>query len=502
MMMGMMKSKYVFILAILLLAFTLRVWMLNERPLWYDEAFSVFLSERGLAAIVSGTAVDTDPPGYYFLLALWMNGVGQAPFALRMLGVAFSVLIVAMVYALGKRAFDARAAHWAALLVALFPFQIYHAQEARMYTLLGLGVCLYMYGVIDLSLSPHEKFPRRALACVFIGTLLALWAQNLAFATFFVGHIYLLWRARREPRMWRKELQLVGAQFAAVLFYIPWLFYLPSQLAKVQRAFYTQAPGFLDVLQLMMLLTTYLPLPPLFTAFVLFVTILVLAFALWFLIKLARRKKFPAMGIVSAFALAPPLVLFVLSYLMRPVFVPRGLVVVGFAYALLLGLLVSRAPRVLQTTLLVLTILFYGALLPFYYSAYGEWRRAPYAEANAFLRTQLRDGDVVLHDNKLTFFPMHYYDRALPQVFLADPPNSDNDTLARGSQEAMQLFPTDFENALAGKTRVWFVMYQTALDEAREANVPHANLARLDKTFQRVQTNEYGDVRILLYTIP
>jgi uncharacterized membrane protein len=492
--------RYLIPIGIALLAFGLRMAWLDARPLWYDEAFSVFLSERGPAAIVSGTAADTDPPGYYFLLWQWMNLVGQTPLALRMLGVGISVTIAALVYATGRRAFGANAGNWAALLVAVMPFQIYHAQEARMYALLGLGVCLYLYGVVDAAMQPGTGFSRRAFATIALGTFIALWSQNLAFATFLGGHVYCIARGMRVRGEWRKERQLIAAQALAFLFYVPWLFYLPSQLAKVQRAFYTQPPGGLDVLQLVMVQTGYLPLPAPVTGAALFVTILVLTFAGYALAKRARRGGGAALGVMAAFLLVPPTVLFVVSYLMRPVFVPRGLVVTGLTLALVLGMLAAGAARPVRYGLAGLVIVFYAAVLPFYYTYFGEWRRAPFAEANAFLRAEWREGDVILHDNKLTYLPMHLDDRTLPQVFLADPLHSDNDTFAPASQAAMGLGPTKFEEAVEGSGRVWFVIFQTALDEADAAEVEHPNVARLDG-FERAQETRYGDVVVLLYTV-
>lgn len=498
--MKLLQHPFAIPVSILLLAFALRCVTLDTRPLWYDDAFSVFLSERGVASIVSGTAVDTDPPGYYLLLSGWMNLVGQTPAAMRVLGLMLSVLIVALTYALGKRAFGAAVGNWAALLVALMPFQIYHAQELRMYTLFGLGLCLYFYGVLDLSSSPYRRFPIRPLVLIGVGTVLALWAQNLAFATFLAGHVYLILRALRDKGIWRKEMQLLAAQVAAGIFYIPWLFYLPTQLAKVTRSFYTEVPGFLEVLQAQMVLTAYLPLPPWLTAIALFVVVAVPVLAIWYLIKLARRERLPALGVVVAFAVVPPLVLFVMSYLMRPIFVPRGLVVVPIAFALLLGVPAARAPRVLQMGMAAFAFLVAALLLPFYYMGYGEWRRADYAAADAFLRAQMKKGDAVVHDNKLSYFPMHLYDRELTQVFLADPPQSDNDTLAPASQAAIELYPTEFETAVGGHARVWFLVYRTALDEADEEGVPHGNLARLDGRYQRVQETNYGDLVVVLYS--
>jgi hypothetical protein len=68
--------------------------------------------------------------------------------------------------------------------------------------------------------------------------------------------------------------------------------------------------------------------------------------------------------------------------------------------------------------------------------------------------------DVIVHSNKLTFFPTHYYDRTLPQSFIADEPGSRSDTLAYPTQQALGLFATpDVETAVQGHERVWFVIF-------------------------------------------
>ncbi len=506
------------VVAVLLLAFALRVFTLQTRPLWYDDAFSVLLAERGPAAIASGTAADTMPPGYYLLLYAWMTAAGQTPLAMRWLSVGLGMLVVAVAFALGRRGFGERTGTWAAFLLALMPFQIYHAQELRMYTLLALGICVYMYGVLTLyllqasptSASPQSfdgvtvanldpSFPGRAVVLIAVGTFLALYAHNLAFVSLLAGNLYLGVQALRRTSSWRLEFQLLLGQLVGVVGFVPWLLYVPTQLDKIQRAFWTQQPGLLDVVQLLMVFTTYLPLPPVWLAAALFICVLVLAFAGWQLLKLARRRELPALGLVVTFAVVPPVLLFGLSYLIRPVFVPRGVIGSAVAYVILLAVAAAQAPRRSQVGLGVLVLAIAAFLLPLYYSAYGEWRRAPYLDAAAFLRAERRDGDTILHDNKLSFLPMYLYDRALPQRFLPDPPGSDNDTFAPASQAAMQLYPSTWEGVPTDH-RVWFVIYQTALDEAEQLEQPHPNLARLDAAMRRVQETAYGDLRILLYT--
>lgn len=476
-------------LAMVGLAFVLRVIALNDRPLWYDEAFAIFLAEQDLPMIFAGTAADTMPPLYYILLHFWMPLVGTTPFALRMLSVTLSTVLVALVFAVGTRALGERAGTWTAFFTALAPFQIYHAQELRMYAILALALLLYLYAIMRLMAGAKHAIPLLVLA-----TTLALYSHNLAFLTLGAANVYFVWQ-----RDWRTHGKLLLAQLGGVGLFIPWLLYVPTQIAKIQRAFWTLPPGLTDVLQLLLVFTTYLPLPMPVLGVALFITLAIFTLATLELVRVFRRGAPRALGVILAFALVPPVLMFALSYVMRPIFVPRGVIASSLTYYILLGFLAARgAPRALPIALVVLIAVM---TLPFYYSAWGEWRRAPFVEANQFLRAHVQADDVILHDNKLSFFPMHFYDRALPQVFLADPPGSSNDTLARGTQEVMRLFPVEFDEAIRGHARVWFVIFQTAIDEAAQEGHPHGNLARLDAVMRRGDVVTFGDLRIYRYAV-
>lgn len=470
-------------LGILLLAFVLRVAGLAARPLWYDEAFSIFLAERDWAAIVRGTAVDVQPPLYYFLLRAWLT-LSENIFWLRFLSVAFSLLVVAMVYALARRWFSERAAIWAMVFTALAPFQIYHAQELRMYALFALGALVYLYGV-------SQTATRRRLAFIIVGAVIALYAHALAALTLVAANAYLLFQ-----RTWRAQIELLAAQVAVLLAFAPWLSFLPNQIGGIQRAYWTHRPGLAEGLQLLVVWTTHLPLPPFAFALALFLTLAIFALATFALAHAFRRGAPRALGVVLAFALVPPVLMFALSYGMRPIFIPRGVIASSLAYYILLAWLAARAPRVIPLALALLIALI---TLPSYYAAFGEWRRAPFADADQFLRAHAQADDLILHDNKLSFFPMHFYDRNLPQAFLADPPGSGNDTLAPGSQEALNLFPVEFDTAVQGRARVWFVIFQTAIDEAAQEGRAQGNLARLDARLRRGDVTAFGDVRIYRY---
>ena len=110
-----------------------------ERPLFADEAYSVLIASRGVSGIVEGLSRDNSFPLYYFLLSFWMRLFGDSEIALRSLSAIFYVGGCGAAYALGKRlSRTARGAWLGAFLYECSPLAICHAQNIRMYALLGL----------------------------------------------------------------------------------------------------------------------------------------------------------------------------------------------------------------------------------------------------------------------------------------------------------------------------------------------------------------------------
>ncbi|MGE5602330.1 MAG: glycosyltransferase family 39 protein [Nitrososphaerales archaeon] len=126
-------------LAILLLAFALRAYRLGAQSLWYDEAVSAQVAAKGLAELTRWTANDIQPPLYYYLLSGWTRLAGHSEWAVRFPSVAFGLLGVALLWAVGRRIFSGRVrltlpAALVASLAAISPLYVYYSQEARMYT--------------------------------------------------------------------------------------------------------------------------------------------------------------------------------------------------------------------------------------------------------------------------------------------------------------------------------------------------------------------------------
>ncbi|OQY32625.1 MAG: hypothetical protein B6I38_04390, partial [Anaerolineaceae bacterium 4572_5.1] len=133
---------------IALLGAALRLHNLTYHSIWFDEAVSIRWAQSSVSRIleVSMNLVDDRlPPLYYLLLKWWGDAAGLSEFSARFPSVVFGVLLIPVVYALGRRLFGQWAGVLAALLTALNPFLIWYSQEARMYS---LAVLLGTFGVL------------------------------------------------------------------------------------------------------------------------------------------------------------------------------------------------------------------------------------------------------------------------------------------------------------------------------------------------------------------
>ncbi len=138
------------LLAILLLAFFLRVYRLDAQSFWNDEGNSARIAERTPDLILEGAGGDVHPPGYYLLLHYWRALAGQSEFALRFVSVVAGMLVVVLTHSLGRRLFSEAVGVMGAFLGAISPFATYYSQEARMYALLAAISAASTYAAIRI----------------------------------------------------------------------------------------------------------------------------------------------------------------------------------------------------------------------------------------------------------------------------------------------------------------------------------------------------------------
>lgn len=496
-----MKRSRRMLLGILLAAFLVRVAQLDARALWYDEAFAVLYAEKSFAEMwygtvtqVQGAAADVHPLFYYSLLHGWMSAVGESVLAVRFLSVLYGVATVAVVYRLAREWMPGRSekvALLAAGILALAPFHIAYSQETRMYAQLGFFAAL-----LTLAYVMVEKTHFRAWWLVLIlGGAAMLYTHNLAV---FFGAALAAWIFVQvlRARDLRRLLQYSGAGAAILGLWLPWLTLVPSQLGKIQHAYWIGAPDALTLVQTLLTFTADFDnarFPPLLLPLALIVALLLFVLLGFEFVRGGWRDA--RVGLVALLAGLPPILLFAISQWL-PVYLTRTLMPSFVTVVVLVAWLLARVPPIPARVLVAAMGAVALASLVFYYS-YADFPRPPFRDALVYLDTHMQSGDAIVHDNKLTFFPMYYYARQDPlmQSFIADPAGAASDTLARPTQTALGLFANGLEDATHARNRVWFVMFR----EAREESDRAFNLEWLREQYQLVGETNFNDLELYLF---
>lgn len=154
------ESAPLFLLLITLAGGFLRVLLLDAKGLWLDETVSVWLANQNVGDMLQWIArIDPHPPLYYLLLHPWLALTGDAPYDARLLSALFGTGTIPIIYLIGKRLSGTVVGLAAALFLALSPFNIYFAQEARMYSLLAFNAAVAIYALVRLLTNPRAVNP-------------------------------------------------------------------------------------------------------------------------------------------------------------------------------------------------------------------------------------------------------------------------------------------------------------------------------------------------------
>jgi uncharacterized membrane protein len=116
----------------------LRLLTLGHHHLFVDEAWSWTVAQHSLQDILRLSQTDPHPPLYYLLLKTSRIFFPDTESGLRVLSTFFSLASLALILIFVTRWWNKQAALYAGLLTTISFFELYHAQHARMYTLLGL----------------------------------------------------------------------------------------------------------------------------------------------------------------------------------------------------------------------------------------------------------------------------------------------------------------------------------------------------------------------------
>ena len=211
------------LLVLLLLAFALRIFLLDGQSIWWDEGISLHLGTSDLATIFGDRLNNIHPPLYFILLKGWLALTGVTVFSARYLSVLAGWLLVPAVYSISVRWFNRRMGLLAAFLATISAVSVIYAQEIRVYALLPLAYLALL--AVTRELTRRDTSPAGKEWVLWAGLGIFSWiALHLHYVSAFAVGYVTIWAALSFLFTHRRrELnRLVIIQVIVILASLPW----------------------------------------------------------------------------------------------------------------------------------------------------------------------------------------------------------------------------------------------------------------------------------------
>lgn len=413
----------------------LRLTGLTASAVWYDEAYTWAIARLPLLEMVQAVRVDYWPP-LWFLIEWPLARLDTTELGLRAPAALAGIAGLWLARRLGEDlGLAPRAILLGSGLLAVLPYQLWMAQDGRVYALLS---ALYLAAVL---------FGLRRRWLGFAGASgLMLFAHPVAVFYLAAANAVVGWRLRTDRRAWpRWALANLGALAAFSV-------WVPSLLGQARQDFWLGRLSWDDVLLAMHLDWFAYSLPPAWDLWAL----LVLSASLAVAVAVVRRGPLAELAVL---ALGPIALMVAVSPLRNVIFYRP--------------LSAAAAPMVLLVTGAIACL----RLRPVRWAAYGLWLNlaligvltwSPAAKGDAvrvyarLIADEWRPGDVLYHATATSLLPFDFYLRRPAHVIDESVPGG---LLSNPAQDALGV-PRAALEALPG-SRAWVIYARDPLLPAR-----------------------------------
>lgn len=470
----------------------LSLFLIGHKSFWLDEGTSVALSQDCSTMWHQLLNRESNMWLYYLLLHFWLR-LGDSETFIRGLSAFFAVATIPVLYALGRRLFGSRAGAISALLLAVNPYMIRYAQEARGYSMVVCFVTLSSYFFV---LAVERRSMRFWIA---YGVCVALGFYTHFFAALVCGAQLLSLLA-----LGRKNIPWHGAGISIAvmaLLSLPMVLFQPFR----NQVDWASPPSLSLIIDVYRVFTGSRRLLLLYFLFCLWAVLLS--------VPAPKSHTYPPLRwrylFAVAWAVLPVLITFVLSRTIKPVFVNRFLIVSLPAVVLLGASGIARLPTVVllgasrtvtlrrpwvQWTIVALMLFLSARCLHWWY-AMGQkenWR-----DATLWVQLRAQPGDAVgfyWYAGKNAF---EYYlgqsgtgDSGMVLLDLAIESDRRDEPLYQLDTRLLEDLPMLYK-------RIWLVL-RTGLDDPKV--VPILDAVKADYTC--VTKEDFRGIHVMLFQKP
>ncbi|WP_179047364.1 glycosyltransferase family 39 protein [Nostoc sp. TCL26-01] len=255
------------IISILALGIFFRFVHLDKKVFWYDETFTslrvsgytyveaeaklkqktaandvitvedlqqyqTFQPENGLKGLLNGLIKEEAQlsPLYFMAVQSWVRLLGDSISVTRSVSAFASLLTLPAIYWLSQLLFNSPGVSWSAVaLIAVSPFHVLYAQEARPSSWLTLFVLLS-----SATFLKAVQSGKKLNWAIYAVTLSLGYYTHLNIIILAAGHcIYILF----NKKFWHKKIlfSYFGASLVSLILFVPWLIALYINLSSAQK---------------------------------------------------------------------------------------------------------------------------------------------------------------------------------------------------------------------------------------------------------------------------
>ncbi|MBI5035212.1 MAG: hypothetical protein HZB51_32195, partial [Chloroflexi bacterium] len=505
------SSAMILICLITLVAFILRIYRLDYFSLRGDESFTVIFVQRTWEGLWKGiSTIEPNPPLMYLALRVWIVIAGASEFVTRYFSLWFGVLCVPLAYRLAREMRELGGTRGtvgiiAAGLVAINPYQIWHSQDVRNYTMwpaLSLLALIFFWRWLNLEVGSwklevgasrdkrklisnvQRPTPNIHLSLYVLATLASLYTHYYDVFILAALNVFVFALALRG-RSWKTLARWISAQIVLVALYAPWVLFGTNRITTYGEGSAEQSVSILDMFSRTISAFVLSETVPDTLRQIAWLPLLIVVIAI--LIVVARKNHWHAM-FFSLYLIVPTLALYVIS-IGRPLFLERYLNGIAPAYYLVLAIGLAALWQWRsrwRVPMLALSILFFTASSAF---AISNFQFDPtYAKAPDW-RGLMRNitpqlGDIVVQ-NFTEMSPLYYLGTTTPLTTLP---------------KDYWYTPTDekrLQQLNSQYRRIWFI--PAAPDQWDSDHLVEKFLTRND---ERIGEMKAGTLRVQLYLTP
>jgi uncharacterized membrane protein len=374
--------------------FTKTPFVFMVQSFWRDEAFTFLLSKKSIIEIIHLTAKDFNPPLYYIIIHFWMKIFGSSEIALRSFSLICYWATIYVIYLFLTEIIKVK--NILILILCLIiaitnPLLVYYAFEARMYTLFAFLSTLSIYSLIT---SKKKLF--------FISNLLNFYTHYFSFFIFLIEVIYIFYLERNKNTKFKKNFYFLWP----LLFYLPWIIFLFFNNSGSTN-FWIKKLELNEIWQVPFFIYTgyekdfnfYDQKIKYFNQY--FLVIFLITIFFWKKIK--KEKK---IFLIFLWGIIFPFLIFIFSYLIKPIFLPRYLIIFNIGFLLFLFFIFSKLPKIIAFVLMLLLL-----YLNINYNTFQikERKKMDLKKIIFEIKNISKANDVIYVVNELDFHVAQYY---------------------------------------------------------------------------------------------